>query len=323
MRQSQNTVWARAIPAGRRRLSLFLFFCLSACGLVKCAPKPLNSDEIAALYAAPVAVPDAPLAVYHIGHSLVGRDMLAMLKQLADASVGEGHSYHTQTGSGVELEAHWEPDIPIKDGAKANDHPQFREAHDAVASGEYDALVLTEKIGIEASIKYHDAWRYLTLWTQKAQAANPDIRVYMYETWHGRKIDNWLERLDQDLPKFWEREILDRAMADDRITPPIYVIPAGQVFAALERRLAEGPIAEIAVSDVFFRDAIHLSDAGNYLVALIHYAVLYGQPPAGLPHALRRADDSPATPLSAQAVGMLQDIVWQVVTEYPRTGVRP
>lgn len=312
------------VPTGRsRRLPFLLFLCLSACGLSKCAPKPLSGEDVSRLYATPLLAPAAPLKVYHLGHSLVGRDMPAMLQQLADAAPGPGHAYHSQTGSGAELEAHWEPDIPLKDGDKANDHPAFREAHEAVGSGEYDAVVLTEKIGIEASIKYHDAWRYLTLWTEKAQAANPEVRVYMYETWHSRKWDNWLERLDQDLPRFWEREILDRAMADDRVTPPIYVIPAGQVFAAVERRLAEGPIAEIAASDLFFRDLIHLSDAGNYLVALTHYAVLYGRPPVGLPHVLRRADGSAAQAVSPEAARILQDIVWQVVTDYPRTGVAP
>ena len=34
---------------------------------------------------------------------------------------------------------------------------------------------------------------------------------------------------------------------------------------------------------------------GIYLVALTHYAVLYGKSPVGLPHELRRADGTPAT----------------------------
>lgn len=310
------------VPTGRsRRLPFLLFLCLSACGLAKCAPKPIGSDEISRLYAVPLAVPETPLRVYHLGHSLVGRDMPAMLQQLAEAGVGPGHGYHSQTGSGAELEAHWEPDIPIKDGEKANDHPAFREAHEAVGSGDYQAVVVTEKIGLEASIKYHDAWRYLTLWTEKARQANPEVRVYMYETWHPRNWEDWLGRLERDLPNLWEREILDRAMADDRITSPIYVIPAGQVFAAVERRLAEGPVAEIAGAEMFFRDLIHLSDAGAYLVALTHYAVLYGRSPVGLPHNVNRADGSPAEVVSPEAARLLQEIVWQVVTGYARTGV--
>ena len=307
----------------RKPLPVALLLFLSACGLVTCAPSPLDQEEIARLYAAPLSAPKAPLRVFHIGHSLVGRDMPAMLKQLGDAGLGAGHSYHSQTGSGVELEAHWEPDIAIRDGAKANNHPSFRDAHAAVGSGAYDAIVLTEKVRIEGSIKYHDSWRYLTLWSAKAQRANPNVRLYLYETWDRRGRGDWLERLEQDLPRFWEREILDRAMADERVRAPIYVIPAGQVFAAIEHRLMTAPIAEITTSEVFFRDRIHLSDQGNYLVALIHYAVLYARAPLGLPSEVMRADGTLASAVSQEAARQLQQIVWDVVTGYARTGVAP
>jgi hypothetical protein len=40
----------------------------------------------------PLPAPKGPLKTYHLGHSLVGRDMPAMLAQLA------GHEYHSQLG---------------------------------------------------------------------------------------------------------------------------------------------------------------------------------------------------------------------------------
>ncbi len=40
--------------------------------------KGLSDQEFAALYSVPLP-PQAPDAVYHLGHSLVGRDMPAML----------------------------------------------------------------------------------------------------------------------------------------------------------------------------------------------------------------------------------------------------
>ena len=70
------------------------------------------------------------------------------------------------------------------------------------------------------------------------------------------------------------------------------------------------------------RDAIHFNDLGAYLIALTHYAVLYGRDPAGLPHDLLRADGTPADAPSAQAAALMQQVVWDVVTSYPRTGVR-
>ena len=77
--------------------------------------------------AAPVPPPSGPLAVFHLGHSLVNRDMPAMLAQLA----GNGHRYESQLGWGTTLKAHW-GDEPINGFDTENAHPRFRPAHEAV-----------------------------------------------------------------------------------------------------------------------------------------------------------------------------------------------
>ena len=107
------------------------------------------------------------------------------------------------------------------------------------------------------------------------------------------------------------------------------MIPAGQVFARFVRALAaRGGVDGLAgPADLFARDAegeqdpIHLDDLGAYLVALTHYAVLYGRSPVGLPHRLRRADGSAATAPGPAAARLMQETVWEVVTGYPKTGV--
>ena len=71
-----------------------------------------------------------------------------------------------------------------------------------------------------------------------------------------------------------------------------------------------------------FSDQIHLNDLGAYLIALTHYAVLYGKSPVGLPHDLTRADGTPATAPGPDAALLMQNVVWDVVKSYPRTGVR-
>jgi hypothetical protein len=68
-------------------------------------------------------------------------------------------------------------------------------------------------------------------------------------------------------------------------------------------------------------DTIHLSDAGNYIIALTHYAVLYQRSPVGLPHDLTLADGSPMAPMSQETARALQEVVWQVVSGYPFTGI--
>lgn len=304
----------------RRKLPATLVVFLSACALVRCAPEPLGEAELTVLYRIPLSPPEKPLSVYFMGHSLIARDMPAMLAQLA----GTGHGYESQLGWGAELEAHWEPDISLRGAEKENDHPRFREAHEAVESGEYDALVLTEKISITDSIKYHNSWYYLAEWAAKAIAANPDIRLYVYETWHHLDIEEgWLERIDADLPRYWEHEIIDRALATRKVDRPIYVIPGGQVMARFVREIeTRGEVDGLSSRQDLFKDKVHFNSIGAYLMALTHYAVLYGRLPVGLPHELVDAKGEPVLAPGPRAARLMQEIVWEVVTSYPRTGVR-
>lgn len=291
-------------------------------------PRPRLPDAatIAAAYAAPLPPPDHPLSVYHLGHSLVGRDMPAMLAQLA----GPGYRYDLQLGWGTSLKEHWEPDLPINGFEAENATPHFRPAREAIGSGDYDAVILTEMVELRDAIRYHDSPRYFQKWADLARAASPATRVYLYETWHPLDTaEGWLDRLDRDLPELWEGKLLLPDLAHDTSHRPAHVIPAGQVMAAFVRRLeAEGGIGNIQRREDLFAlqpdgtpDPIHPSDLGNYLVALTHYAVLYGRSPLGLPHALTRADGSPATAPDAAAARAMQDTVWQIVTTYPKTGV--
>lgn len=273
--------------------------------------------------ALPLAPPDGPLAVFHLGHSLVGRDMPAMLAQLAPA----GHRYDSQLGWGTSLREHWDPDLPIRGFETENDHPRFRPARDAIGSGAYDAIVLTEMVEIRDAIRWHDSDKYIARWAEAAREAATGARIYLYETWH--RLDDpegWLERIDADLSRYWIDRLARPAFDPDQ---PVRVIPAGQVMAAVVRAVeARGGVGTVTGrEDLFARtedggvDQIHLNDLGAYLVALTHYAVLYHRSPEGLPHRLRRADGSPADAPDPETARLMQQIVWQVVTENPWTGV--
>lgn len=283
-----------------------------------------GKDAAASLYATPLPKPEGALNVFHLGHSLVGRDMPAMLAQLA----GEDHRYHSQLGWGTSLKQHWEPNEVINGFDQENDHALFRPAKDAIGSGTYDAIVLTEMVEIKDAIRYHESAQYLARWAGLAWDANPDARIYLYETWHHTDDDTgWLERIDGDLRKFWQGRVKYPALASG--DAPIHLIPAGQVIAAFVRAVeARGGVPGIStLHDIFSRredgtpDTIHFNDLGAYLVALTHYAVLYHRSPVGLPHELRRADGSAATAPTAEAALLMQQIVWDVIARHPETGV--
>ena len=270
--------------------------------------------------------PTGPLRVFHLGHSLVGADMPHMLAQLA----GDGHRWNSQLGSGTSLKQHWQPELEILDFDTANTPPAYREAHEAIGSGEYDAVILTEMVELRDAIRYFDSAKYLRNWARLAREGSEATRIYLYETWHPLDDpDGWLTRIDTDLDRLWLGKLLG---SDSRRNPkrPVYLIPAGQVMAAVVRSAEAGEIDGLYQrQDLFARspegtlDQIHINDLGAYIVALTHFAVLYHRSPVGLPHQLTRADGTPSIALSAKAARQVQQIVWQVVLSHPRTGVTP
>lgn len=272
----------------------------------------------------PVVAPETPLNVFHLGHSLVGRDMPAMLAQLAPA----GHDYASQLGWGTPLLAHWEPDVPVNGFETENDHPKFAPAREALQSGGFDALVLTEMVELKDAIRYHDSAKYLAKWAQLARTARPDVRVYLYETWHNTDDPaGWLARIDDDYDTLWVQRVLVPAVVQTGV--PIHVIPGGQALAAFVRAVdARGGVGNVAGRDALMArtpegavDTIHLSDLGAYLIALTHYATLYQRSPVGLPLALYRADGTAAVAPDAQSGELMQQIVWDVVRSTSFSGV--
>lgn len=322
---------ARPKPLRFRLVVILLpLVALAAAAWAWLVPPAHDSQKVAAIYAPPLPPAPGPLKVYHLGHSLVGQDMPAMLAQLA----GDGHGYDSQLGWGTSLKEHWEPDLAINGFETENAHAHFRPARPAIGSGRYDAVVLTEMVEIGDAIRYHDSAAYLTLWAGLARDADPNTQVYLYETWHWLDDDQgWLARLDADLTRYWEDKVLlpDLESADTGFESPrpVRLIPAGQVMARFVRAVeSAGGVDNIADRYALFarepggkQDLIHFSDIGAYLVALTHYAVLYRRSPVGLPYRLMRADGSPANPPGPAAARLMQETVWQVVTGYPKTGV--
>jgi len=276
----------------------------------------------------PLAPPEGALRVFHLGHSLVGRDMPAMVAQLA----GEGHEYQLQLGWGTSLREHWEPDLAINGFEIENNTPMYNDAKEAVGSGDYDAVVFTEMVEIKDAVRYHKSDLYLSRWADLAHTGNTETRIYLYESWH--RLDDpkgWLTRLDEDLGEYWQKRILQRALARSKSGTSIYLIPAGQVMAQFVRQVEVlGGIGNVkSREDLFARlengelDVIHMNDLGAYLVALTHYAVLYHRTPVGLPFNLLRADGTLAAAPDPDVARLMQETVWDVVTRHSFTGVTP
>ncbi|WP_226933465.1 hypothetical protein [Pseudogemmobacter faecipullorum] len=275
----------------------------------------LSAAEIARYY--PPAMPsEGALQVYHLGHSLVGRDMPAMLAQLS------GHGWNSQLGWGASLNQHLQGEVP--GFAEENTSPAFRPAGEAIDSADYPVVVLTEMVDLGDAIRYHDSAAVFQAWVTRIRAARPDARIYLYETWHDRALSaqlagGWSGRIRADLPALWEGVLLRATLQEG--AGPVRLIPGGQVMLAFEAAAARGEIPGYGSAADLFSDQIHFNDSGAYLMALTHYAVIRGRSPEGLPFALNRADGSPAKAPEAAAALAMQRLVWQVVTSLPLTGV--
>ncbi|MEZ5798173.1 MAG: hypothetical protein R3D63_12240 [Paracoccaceae bacterium] len=264
-----------------------------------------------AVYARPLPPPAGPVDCYHLGHSLVGRDMPAMLAELG------GHRWNSQLGWGASLKDHWRGEVPGL--AEENRPPAYRPAREALDSGDYPVVVLTEMVELRDAIRWHDSADYLGRWAALARRARPDVRVCLYETWHRQDDpEGWEARIAADRARLWEDRLLRPAVA---AAGPIHVIPGGQVMLAVAQAAAAGRIPGVSGREALFADEIHFNDLGAWLMAVTHHAVIYGRDPAGLPGALHRADGSPATPVPPETAAAMQDVVWRVVSGYALTGV--
>ena len=293
------------------------------------APAPLDRSARLAHYDTPLPAPAAGLGIYYLGHSLIGPDIPLFVTQLAQAAGDAGAFYNSQLGWGASLRTHWEPEEPIPGFDAMNHPPAHRPAKDALESGSYNALVLTEMIDLQDAIRWHDSGRYTALWTQLARKHAPEIRVYKYETWHQHlNAANWLDRIEHDAEALWEGTILAQAKAYPGVGT-IHVIPAGRAMAAFARELqARGGLPGMPDTDALFtltesgaRDDIHPSDKAAYLIALVHYATLYHADPRGLPHHLQRADGTAAEAPAPEVAALMQQVAWDVVRRTPSTGV--
>lgn len=275
--------------------------------------KPLAPEVLMERLATPLAAPTGPMAVYHLGHSLVGREMPALLAQMG------GHDHASQLGWGSSLKDHWTGDVAGFETENA--HPNHQPAGEALDSGRFPVVVLTEMVEIRDAIRYHDSARHLALWAARARAARPDVRLYLYETWHRTDDpEGWLTRIDADGARYWQGDLLAGAMAQEGVGE-IYVIPGGPVMAAAVRAIEAGAVPGLTSRDDLFArdeagavDTIHFNQIGAYLMALTHYAVIYQRSPEGMQEGL-------ITDLSPETALALQRIVWDVVSGYSLTGM--
>jgi len=267
--------------------------------------------------------------VFLVGHSLVNFTMPHMLRSLIAADGGSG-TVEVQVLNGASILANWE-------------NPQSAQGTPyttTLATGKHEALVLTEAVPLLNHIAWSNTYGAASDFLGYALERRPDIRFYIYETWHcihtGRTdtlrpeiapkrcwYDNddgllWQPRLVADHSK-WTK-IVDSVMSLQS-HPASYLVPAGTAFSNLALEIEAGRVPGLRSFRELFEDDIHPNRLGNWFVANVMFATLRGRSPAGLAHVVDDEYGNRLLEVPQAQAAKLQQIAWETVCSEPRSGV--
>ncbi|MHA6691280.1 hypothetical protein [Devosia sp. A449] len=269
-----------------------------------------NPQAIEEAAAAPVGT-GLNQRIIQSGHSLTD-PIPPLLRSLAIAAGAEPD---------ITIDGSTRPGSPMDQRWNEGPAPGMPDARAAI--GQYDALVLTERVPLSRTIPWHNSAAEALRWFEHASAhgaAGQGAQTYLYATWvelgSGPGYDNPYDDSDGHIP--WRqrlpREFSAWMLLADHVnqrrpseTEPLRVIPATMVLAAASDEIAAGAAPGLDDLGQLFSDEIHLSPAGAYLVALTHYTVIYDREPHGLP-----ADPA----VSPETATWMQSLVWDVVANF-------
>jgi len=260
--------------------------------------------------------------VYMLGHSLVNFDLPAMFDGLAN-DANFNHAYAVQVGIGANLNYNW------NNASSAQGDPYNIE----LSTGTYDAFIMTEAIPLLNHTTWSETDVYLANFYNYAKTHNSNTTVYLFETWHctdsgtptGCDWDDnsfdtpWRDRLNSDLV-IWEGLVNDFNTANNG---NMLIVPGGQALALLYDDINAGTMPDLTSINDIFSDNIHLNDIGNYYLACVYFACIYGQSPEGLTNQTYDQWGAAFTVPSLALATRLQQLAWQTVINYPLSGVSP
>jgi hypothetical protein len=167
---------------------------------------------------------------------------------------------------------------------------------------------------------------------------NPNMRFSVQVSWGawdadnqtfprggGRKVDR--NKTPEELKKIHEVNIKAAEAQADEINKKVgrkvlYLVPSAQASIALRTRIAKKEMPGLTSQAELFRDPIsHPTPPLEALNTYLHFAVIYGKSPVGLPmpSVLKKAKKEA---WNEQMNRALQEIAWETVTSYPYSGVR-
>lgn len=246
-------------------------------------------------------VPRNEVRAFYSGHSL-SEGVPEVVEQIA-SSLGHRLDFETQilgysllrqrTKGEVTSATEW-PGYRTGQNRKdagLNVAEELRQPRRLGSGDKYDVLVVTERHDLPAIARTERTAFYLTDMARHLLAGNPDAEVLLYHTWLNLDPDApwpWIA-YERAVSPMWEC-IASRANLDLPAlgnAPRVRVLPGAGALAELAAALWDGKVPGVAGNipgervRLLFSDNVHMSEAGRYFIALVHYSVLFGRNPEG------------------------------------------
>lgn len=266
------------------------------------------------------------MRIYMIGNSLTDQIRYRGFQKLAESrSFTQLWARHMIPGAPLE----WIWEHPT-DGIHDNQNWEY-EGYDftnALSTMEWDAVTLQPFVRpLESDIEHCEKFMDIT------KSKSSTCVFYIHAQWPQSQMAEWWESGAFDFSKAWGDTYGDKeydvtasasfylklleGLRQSRGDYSICLIPNGWVLAELDQRIRAGSITGYSSILGFWEDAVHLTNAGSYLVACTFFSVIYQQDPRGLPVPEEYGSIDPLL------VYHIQDAVWKVVTSMKsETGIQ-
>jgi hypothetical protein len=257
--------------------------------------------------------------VLHIGHSLMEKEMPQFVQTLADEAKIP-HSYSYQLIIGSPLTYQWDIGNFDEETQKTKGR-QGVSARDSLSTGKFNALIMCDATPVLTHLKWgslESAPKFYDL----ALSSNPRTRVYLYHFWPSLNAPDYNAAFTEELKAY---ETIADTMAQKHAAKfpdgKVMIVPAGAAVVEMKRRIEARQVPGINNIREIYADDIHLTPKGMYLVALVHFATLYGKDPTGMSARMEGPWGNVLVDLPPATATVFQEIAWKAVTDYKRSGV--
>lgn len=250
----------------------------------------------------------AAVSTFHIGSSFtLWPNIPLQLKNLA-ASSGQELITGQQLTAGSNSKFHWENGLA--GGAFATGTPSRLE----LAAGSWEVVVLQPFNSEWFPNSVAQMRDYIQRYYSLADSNGSQVYLYNYWPWLSYPLAS-----QNEINSVFESVRSSISVSGNK---PALIIPSGPALKAVIDACGSGALVGYSRSS-FYRDDLHTNDLGSYVSALTHYATILKKSPVGLPaQALDSSQQSDSVVNLPPAVATrIQQIVWNVVSTYPNTGV--